>query len=330
MANQGIGATVLRKEDRRFLTGAGTYTDDIRRPHQCYAHVVRSPLAHARIRSIDAAAARAAPGVLAVLSGADLAAEKIGNLPTGWLIHNKDGTPMVEPPHPALAVERVRHVGDPVALVVAETRDAASEAAALLQVDYEELPAVASVKAAIAPGAPLVWDQAKGNTCYDWHLGDKAATDAAFAKAHKVVKLDLVNNRLIPNAMEPRAAIGEYERASGDYTLHTTSQNPHLTRLLLGAFSFGVPEHKLRVVAPDVGGGFGSKIMHYAEELLVLWAARKVGRPVKWTAQRSESFMSDAHGRDHVTHAELAVDKDGRFLALRVSTVANMGAYLST
>ena len=330
MANDGIGAAVLRKEDRRFLTGAGTYTDDIRRPHEVYAHVVRSSLAHARIRSIDTVAARAAPGVLAVLTGADLAAEKIGNLPTGWLIHSKDGSPMVEPPHPAIAVDRVRHVGEPVALVVAETRDAAREAAALVEIDYEELPAVASAKAAVAPGAPLVWDQAKGNTCFDWHLGDKAATDAAFAGAHTIVKLDLVNNRLVPNAMEPRAAIGEYDRATGDYTLYTTSQNPHLTRLLLGAYTLGVPEHKLRVVAPDVGGGFGSKIFHYAEEVLVLWAARKVGRPVKWTAQRSESFVSDAHGRDHVTHAELAVDRDGRFLALRASTLANLGAYLST
>jgi aerobic carbon-monoxide dehydrogenase large subunit len=330
MAKDGIGAAVLRKEDRRFLTGAGHYTDDLVRPHQTWAALVRSPHAHARIRAIHADAARSAPGVLAVLTGADLAAEKIGNVPTGWLIHSKDGSPMVEPPHPALAQEKVRHVGDPVVLVVAETKDQAREAAALVEVDYEELPAVVSLAQAIAPGAPLVWEQAKGNTCFDWHLGDEAATEAAFAKAFKVVTLDLTNNRLVPNAIEPRAAIGEYDRATGDYTLWTTSQNPHLTRLLLGAFSFGVPEHKLRVVAPDVGGGFGSKIFHYAEELLVLWAARRTGRPVKWTAQRSESFMSDAHGRDHLTHAELAVDRDGRFLGLRVKTAANMGAYLST
>jgi carbon-monoxide dehydrogenase large subunit len=330
MANEGIGASVLRKEDRRFITGAGTYTDDIARPGQVHAHVVRSPHAHAALRRVHTEAARGAPGVLAVLTGADLAAEKIGNLPTGWLIHSKDGSPMAEPPHPALVQDRVRYVGDPVALVVAETREQARDAAALIEVDYDELPAVVSVSQAVKPGAPAVWDLAKSNTCYDWHLGDKAAADAAFAKAHKVVQLDLVNNRLIPNAIEPRAALGEYDRATGDYTLFTTSQNPHLTRLLLGAFSFNVPEHKLRVVAPDVGGGFGSKICHYAEELLVLWAARKVGRPVKWTAQRSESFMSDAHGRDHVTHAELALAEDGTFLALRVSTLANMGAYLST
>jgi carbon-monoxide dehydrogenase large subunit len=330
MSQDGIGAAVKRKEDRRFLTGAGRYTDDLSRPGQAFLHVVRSPFAHARVTALRADAARRAPGVLAVLTGADLAREKIGNIPTGWLIHSKDGTPMVEPPHPALVTDRVRHVGDPVAVVVASTRDQAREAALLLEVDYEALPAVASVAQAVAPGAPLVWDQAPGNTCYDWTLGDQAATDAAFARAATVVALDVVNNRLIPNAIEPRAALGEYDRATGHYTLHTTSQNPHLTRLLLAAFSFGVPEHKLRVVAPDVGGGFGSKIFHYAEELLVLWAARTVGRPVRWTAQRSESFMSDAHGRDHVSHGELALDADGRFLGLRVRTVANLGAYLST
>ena len=330
MSKDGIGAALRRKEDFRFVTGAGTYTDDIARPGQVFAAVVRSPLAHARIRGVKTEGARAAPGVLAVLTGADLAAEKIGNIPTGWLIHSKDGKPMVEPSHPALVADRVRHVGDGVALVVAETRDQAREAAALVEVDYEELPAVASLSQALAPGAPLVWESAPGNLCFDWHLGDKAATDAAFAKAFKVVELELSNNRLIPNAIEPRAAIGEYDRATGEHTLYTTSQNPHLTRLLLGAFSYGIPEHKLRVVAPDVGGGFGSKIFHYPEEFLVVWAAKKLGRPVKWTAQRSESFVSDAHGRDHLTRAELAVAEDGRFLALRVSTAANMGAYLST
>ena len=329
MANDGIGAAVKRKEDRRFLTGAGTYTDDIVRPGQTHAVFVRSPHAHARIVKIRADAARKAPGVVAVLTGADLAADKVGNLPAGWLIHSKDGTPMAEPPHPALVPDRVRHVGDQVAVVIAETRDQAREAAALVEVDYQELPAAVTVTQAVQPGAPLVHDQAKGNTCYDWHLGDQAATDAAFAKAHKVVKLDLVNNRLIPNAIEPRSAIGEYDRATGDLTLYTSSQNPHVIRLLLAAFTLGVPEHKLRVVAPDVGGGFGSKIFHYAEDFVVLWAARKLVRPVKWTATRSEAFMSDAHGRDHVTHAELAVDRDGRFLGLRVKTLANMGAYLS-
>jgi carbon-monoxide dehydrogenase large subunit len=330
MARNGIGAAVLRKEDRRFLMGVGHYTDDMRRAGELHAHLVRSPFAHARIGAIQAKAARAAPGVVAVLTGEDLAAEKIGNIPTGWLIHSKDGSPMVEPPHPALAQGFARHAGDPVAMVIAETRDQARDAANLLEIEYEQLPAVAEVRKAVEPGAPQVWEQAKGNVCYDWHLGDKAATEAAFAKAYKVIALDVVNNRLIPNAIEPRAAIGEYDKATGELTLTTTSQNPHLTRLLLAGFSMGVPESKLRVVAPDVGGGFGSKIYHYAEEFLVLWAARKLGRPVRWTAQRSESFLSDAHGRDHVTHGELAVDGDGNFLGLRVSTLANMGAYLST
>ncbi len=329
MGSDGIGAAVRRKEDRRFITGAGTYTDDIQRPGQTWAAFVRSPHAHARIAGVRTDTARKAPGVVAVLTGADLAADKVGNLPAGWLIHSKDGTPMAEPPHPALAKDTVRYVGDEVAVVIAETRDQAREAAALVEVDYQALPAAVTVTQAVQPGAPLVHDQAKANTCYDWHLGDKAATDAAFARAAKVVSLDLVNNRLIPNAIEPRSAIGEYDRATGDLTLWTSSQNPHVIRLLLAAFTLGVPEHKLRVVAPDVGGGFGSKIFHYPEDFVVLWAARRIGRPVKWTATRSESFMSDAHGRDHVTHGELALDANGRFLGLRVRTLANMGAYLS-
>ncbi|HET7038417.1 MAG TPA: xanthine dehydrogenase family protein molybdopterin-binding subunit, partial [Gemmatimonadales bacterium] len=329
MATDGIGASVRRKEDRRFITGAGTYTDDIVRPGQTWAAFVRSPHAHARIKAVKADAARKAPGVVVVLTGADLAADKVGNLPAGWLIHGKDGTPMAEPPHPALPADKARYAGDPVAMVIAETRDQAREAAALVEVEWQELPAAVTVTQAVQPGAPLVHERVKANTSYDWHLGDKAATDAAFSKAARVVSLDLVNNRLIPNAIEPRSAIGEYERATGDLTLYTSSQNPHLIRLLLAAFTLGVPEHKLRVVAPDVGGGFGSKIFHYAEDFAVIWAARKIARPVKWTATRSESFMSDAHGRDHVTHAELALDKEGRFLGLRVRTLANMGAYFS-
>jgi len=330
MAQNGIGASVRRKEDQRFLTGRGNYVDDINRPGQIYAHVLRSPHAHAAIRKIDTARAAKAPGVVAVFTGADMAADQIGTLPCGWGINNKDGSPMKEPPHPVLATERVRHVGDPVAVVIAESRAAARDAAELIAVDYKELPAVASSSEAVKPGAPLVWDDAAGNVCYDWHIGDKDAVAAAFAKAHKVAKLDLINNRLIPNAMEPRAAIGDFDPGTGDYTLYTTSQNPHVIRLLMGAYVLHQPEHKIRVVAPDVGGGFGSKIYHYAEEAIVTWAASKVKRPVKWTADRSESFMSDAHGRDHRTHAELALDKDGKFLGLRISTVANLGAYLST
>ncbi len=327
---QVIGTAVRRKEDFRFLTGGGTYTDDINRPHQTHAYIVRSPHAHAKILKVDSAKAAKAPGVVAIFTGADYAASGKGGLPCGWQVHSKDGTPMAEPPHPPLVADVVRHVGDQVAVVIAETREQAREAAELLDIQYQELPAIISTADAAKPGAPQVWEQARNNTCYDWHIGDKAATDAAFAKAAHVTKIDLVNNRLIPNAMEPRAAVGDYDKATGDYTLYTTSQNPHVIRLLMGAFVLQIPENKLRVVAPDVGGGFGSKIYHYAEEAIVTWAAGKLARPVKWTAERSESFMSDAHGRDHVSHAELAMDKDGKFLALRVSTIANMGAYLST
>ena len=330
MGFEGIGASVRRKEDQRFLNGRGNYTDDINRPGQTYASIKRSDRPHAKIISIDTTAAKAAPGVLAVFIGADLAAEEIGGLPCGWQIHNKDGTPMAEPAHPVLAVGKVRHVGDPIAVVIAETRGQAKDAAELLVIEFEDLPAVAGVRDAIAPGAPAVHDDAPGNICYDWHLGDKAMVDAAFASAAKIVRLDLLNNRLIPNAMEPRSAIGEFDVNSGDYTLYTTSQNPHVIRLLMGAFVLHIPENKLRVVAPDVGGGFGSKIYHYAEEAIVTWASAKVRRPVKWTAERTESFMSDAHGRDHDSTAEMAIDQEGHFLALKVHTLCNMGAYLST
>ena len=327
---QGIGAAVKRKEDRRFLLGKGQYTDDITLPDQSYAVFVRSPYAHAAIKKIDAAAALAAPGVLAVLTGDDVAADGLGGIPCGWLVKSKDGSSMVEPPHPALAQGKARHVGDPVAMVIADSKAAARAAAKLVDVDYDVLPGCGRLPEATADGAPLVWDQAPGNVCFDWHIGDAATTDAAFAKAAHVVELDLVNNRVAPNSMEPRAANGHYEASKDHYTLYTTSQNPHLTRLLMAAFTLHVSEHKLRVIAPDVGGGFGSKIFHYAEELLVVWASRRVGRPVKWTSDRSEAFISDAHGRDHISKAQLAMDEDGKFLGLRVATLANMGAYLST
>ena len=325
---EGIGASVRRKEDHRFITGNGHYTDDINRPGQTHAVIKRSDRPHARIVSIDTSKAAAAPGVVAVYTSVDLAA--IGGLPCGWQIHNKDGSPMAEPKHPVLAEGKVRHVGDPIAVVIAETKQQARDAAELLDIVLEDLPATATVTAALKAGASEIHDGVAGNICYDWHLGDADAVAAAFKSAHKVVTLDLENNRLIPNAMEPRVALGDYDRYSGDYTLYTTSQNPHVIRLLMGAFVLGLPEHRLRVVAPDVGGGFGSKIYHYAEEAIVTWAAGKLARPVKWTAERSESFMSDAHGRDHVSTAQMAVDKDGHFLALKVHTLANMGAYLST
>ncbi|RLK35734.1 xanthine dehydrogenase family protein molybdopterin-binding subunit [Cupriavidus plantarum] len=324
-----IGTPVRRKEDYRFLTGNGQYTDDIVLAHQSYACFVRSPHAHARIRSIDTTEALASPGVIAVLTGDDMADDKVGGLPCGWLIHSIDGTPMKEPPHPALAHGKARHVGDQVAVVIAETLQQARDAAEKVDVDYEELPAVVS-PAAAAQSPALVHDDVPANTCYTWGHGDKAATDAAFAKAAHVTTLEIVNNRLIPNAIEPRAVNASYQRQDDSYTVYVANQNPHVERLLMGAFVLGLPESRLRIIAPDVGGGFGSKIFLYPEDVALTWASKKIGRPVKWTADRSESFLTDAHGRDHVTRAELAMDADGRFLAMRVHTVANMGAYLST
>ena len=330
MSATGIGAPVRRTEDFRFITGKGQYTDDINRAGQAHAYFLRSPHAHAEIVKIDASKAATMEGVLAVLTGDDLAADKIGGLICGWMIHNKDGSPMRAGGHPALAQGKVRYVGDHVAVVIAETYQQAKDAAETIDVTYKTLPAVADIEAAVKKGAPVVHDVAPDNTVFNWHLGDKAATDAAFAKAKHVTKLDLVNNRLVPNAMEPRAAVGDYDSGTGVFTLYTTSQNPHVARLVLSAFIGIAPEHKLRVIAPDVGGGFGSKIFIYAEETVCVWASKKVGRPVKWTADRTEAFLSDAHGRDHVTHAEMALDDKGRILGLRVHTKANLGAYLST
>jgi len=325
-----IGTPVRRREDYRFLTGQGSYTDDINRPGQLYAFILRSPHASARIAGLDTAAAAKAPGVAAIYTGKDLADAGVGGLPCGWQIRSKDGSPMHEPPHPVLALDRVRHVGDPVAVVIADTLGHARDAAELVRVNYTTEPSVTNAAEALKPGAPLVFAEVPGNVCYDWALGDLAAVDAALKSAARVVKLDLINNRLVPNAMEPRAAIGDFDRATGEHTLYTTSQNPHVIRLLMGAFVLHIPEAKLRVVAPDVGGGFGSKIYHYAEEAIVTWAAAKLKKPVKWTADRVESFMSDAHGRDHATHVELGLDVQNKFVALKVSTIANMGAYLST
>jgi carbon-monoxide dehydrogenase large subunit len=325
-----IGQSIKRKEDYRFLTGAGMYTDDVTIPGQTYACFVRSPHAHAAIKSIDASKAVAAPGVIAVFTGEDLARTKVGGLPCGWLITDINGQPMKEPPHPPLAQGKVRYVGDQVAVVIAETLNQAKDAAELVEVGYEILPAVVNVGDARKADAAVVHEEAPDNTCYVWALGDKAAVDQAFAGADHVTTLEFTNNRLIPNAIEPRAAVAQYSRGDDSYTLHVATQNPHVERLLMTAFVLGLPEHKVRVIAPDVGGGFGSKIYLYAEETVVTWAAKQTGRPIKWTAERSESFLSDAHGRDHLTKAELALDKNGKFLAMRVMTTANMGAYLST
>ena len=323
-----IGESVLRKEDYRFLTGAGQYTDDITLPRMAHAVFVRSPHAHAAIKSVDTRAAKSAPGVIGVLEGKDVANDKINGLPCGWLITSTDGQPMKEPPHPILALDKVRYVGDHVVMVVAETLEQAKNAAELVEVDYAHLSAVVDVRD--AKGGAALHDIAPDNHCYKWAIGDKAQVDAAFTGAAHITKLDLINNRLVPNAMEPRAAIGSYSRANDDYTLYVSNQNPHVERLLMTAFVMGLPEHKVRVIAPDVGGGFGSKIYLYAEDVCLTWASKKLNRNIKWICERGEAFLSDAHGRDHSSHAELAIDKDGKFLALRVHTDANLGAYLST
>jgi carbon-monoxide dehydrogenase large subunit len=329
MGVEGIGASVVRKEDKRFITGKGRYVDDVKLVGMSYAHFVRSPHAHAKVKSIDSSEAMKMPGVIAVLTGSELVADKIGNLICGWAITSKDGTPMKMGAWPAMAPETVRFVGQAVAVVIAESKNQARDAAESVAVDYEELPVVADIAAAIAPGAPQLHPEAPGNVIYDWHIGDEGATEAAFKSAANVVSLDLINNRLVPNAMEPRAAVADYDTAEEHYTLYTTSQNPHVARLVLSAFYNIAPEHKLRVIAPDVGGGFGSKIYIYPEEMVALWASKKVSRPVKWTGDRTEAFLTDAHGRDHVTHAEMAFDRDNKIVGLRVKTHANLGAYMS-
>ena len=328
--DHGIGASPKRREDLRFLTGNGNYTDDINLYNQTYVHFLRSDVAHGRLNKVDTTDAAKMPGVVRIFTGADFAG--VGGLPCGWQVTDKHGQPMQEPGHPVLAQGKVRHVGDPIAAIVAETYEQARDAAEAIVLDIEELPAVIDMKAAVKDGAPKVHDELTSNLCYDWGFVEenKAATDEAFKTAAHVTTLELVNNRLVANPMEPRVAVGDYNRSTDESTLYTTSQNPHVIRLLMGAFVLGIPEHKLRVVAPDVGGGFGTKIFHYAEEAFCTFAARQLKRPVKWTSSRSEAFMSDAHGRDHVTKIELALDKDNNFVALRTETYANMGAYLST
>ena len=326
--DSGIGASTKRREDIRFLTGLGQYTDDISLTGETHAVFARSEVANGIIKSIDTSAAENMPGVLAVFTGDDFV--DVGGNPAGWLINSRDGEPMKEPKRPVLAHGKVRHVGDAYAAVIAETAEQARDAAEAIEIDIDEQPAVVDMKAALEGGA-LVHDEIGTNQCFDWGWieDNRTATDEAIKNAPHVTTLELVNNRLVPNAMEPRASTGVFDPGTSEYTLYTTSQNPHLTRLLICAFVLGIPENKLRVVAPDVGGGFGSKIYHYGEEALVLAAAKKLGRPVRWTASRSESFLTDAHGRDHVTKIEIACEKDGTFLAFRTETMANVGAYLS-
>ncbi|MEL6534555.1 MAG: xanthine dehydrogenase family protein molybdopterin-binding subunit [Bacteroidota bacterium] len=324
-----IGKAVKRVEDKRFITGQGRYTDDIVLPKQTYGVFVRSPYAHAKINGVNTEAAKQLPGVVEIYTGQDVA--EVNGVPCGWQVNFKNGDTMKEPKHPLLVADKALHVGDAVAFVIADSHAAAVDAAEAVQVDYEVLPSVTDARAAAQDGAPLVHDDAPGNVAFDWELGNpKDEVEAALASAAHVTELEFVNQRVIPNAIEPRSAIGQYDTATDRYTLYTTSQNPHLTRLLLCAFVLGIPEHKVRVVAPDVGGGFGSKIFHYTEEAMVIWASEKLKRPVKWTSTRSEAFQTDAHGRDHVTRARMGFDADGNVTALQSTTYANMGAYLST
>ncbi|MGI9389645.1 MAG: xanthine dehydrogenase family protein molybdopterin-binding subunit [Boseongicola sp.] len=329
MSDTGIGARVKRKEDKRFTTGKGRYTDDLRMQNQAYAAFVRSPHAHATVKSIETGAAEAMDGVVAVLTGARLTADGIGNLICGWAVPSKDGSPMNMGAWSALATEKVRYVGDAVAVVIADSAAKARRAAEAVEVDYVQLPAVAAADKALEPDAPQIHENAPGNLIYDWEIGDAAATDAAIAEASHVTELSVTNNRLAPNAMEPRSAVATFDEAEDHYTLYTTSQNPHLARLVLSAFYQVAPEHKLRVIAPDVGGGFGSKIYIYPEEIVCLWASMKTKRSIKWTADRSEAFISDAHGRDHITTAKMGFDENNKIVGFKVDTIANLGAYMS-
>ena len=322
-----IGSKVERKEDKKFLTGKGRYTADITLAHQTYAYFVRSPHARAKINKVDISKASKAPGVVKIFTGDDIAREKIGGLIAGWKIVSQDGKDMKVPNHPPLAKDSVNYVGDHVAVVIAETLEQAKNAAELVSVSYKVLKAV--VNTGESMNSEAIYEGIDRNLCFDFVLGDKKKTDEAISNADKVVKIDLRNNRLIPNAMEPRASIGDYNPSSDELTLYTANQNPHLSRLVLSAFGGIHPEHKFRVVAPDVGGGFGSKIYAYAEDAVAAWASKKIERPVKWVAERSESFLSDCHGRDHLTHVEFAVKSDGTITGLKVDTVANIGAYAS-
>ena len=323
-----VGQPIKRREDHRFLTGKGKYTDDIVLPGMTYAAFVRSPYAHAKIESIDSSAAESHPGVVAVFTG-----EHCGQfgVPCGWQVDFKNGDTMKEPLHPLLAVGKAIHAGENVAVVIADTLQGARDAVELVQVDYEELPSVTDAKEAIQPGAPQLHDDVPNNMVFDWELGNpKEEVDAALKSAHHVTKLKFKNQRLIPNAIEPRSYIANYDVSADKWTLYTSTQNPHLIRLLMCAFVLGIPEHKVRVISHDVGGGFGSKINHYTEEALLTWASKEIARPIKWTSDRSEAFVTDTHGRDHVTVAELGFDSDGKIMAFKTHSDANLGAYLAT
>ena len=330
MTKFGMSQNVRRVEDPRLLKGNGSYTDDIVLAGTAHGVVLRSPHAAARIVALDASAAKAMPGVLGVYTGADLVADGIGGLPCAALLKNRDGSPQVSPPHPVLADGAVRHVGDPVAFIVAETVVAARDAAEAIMVDYDVLPSSTDLAVTTESGAARVWEQAPGNVAFDWEIGQKDKTDALFATAAHVTRLKVVNNRIIVSSMEARAALADYDATSERFTLRTNTQGGWLLKDLISSAVFKLPAERFRVITPDVGGGFGMKIFLYAEHVLTCYAARKLGRPVKWTSERSEAFLSDTQGRDNITVGEIALDKDNKFLALRTRNVANMGAYLST
>ena len=329
MGVEGIGASVARKEDKRFLTGKGRYTDDMSVPGMKYGFFVRSPYAHARIKSIDMEAAMDMPGVIGILEGKQLQTDAIGNIICGWMIHSKDGSPMKMGVWRPLAHETVRYVGDAVAIVVADSLGEARDAAEAVLVEYDVLPAVTEAVKALEAGQPQLHPEAPNNLIFDWQLGDGAAADKAITEAAHVTEMTIRNNRLAPNPMEPRATLGIYDSAEDHYTCYTTSQNPHVARLVMSAFYNVAPENKLRVIAPDVGGGFGSKIYIYPEEIVCLWASKKTGVPVKWTCDRTEAFITYANGSDHVSTVKMAFDKDNRITGLNVDTIANLGAYMS-
>jgi carbon-monoxide dehydrogenase large subunit len=329
MTQFGLAQPVRRVEDPRLLKGDGRYTDDIVPAGMLHGVVLRSPHAAATFDAIDTTAAKAMPGVRAIYTCADLDADGIGGLPCAVALKNRDGSDMAAPPHPVLADAAVRHVGDPVAFIVAETPQAARDAAEAIVVNYSILPSATDLATALDAGQPLVWPEVPSNRVFDWSIGDKDATDALFATAAKVVSLTVVNNRIVVNSMEPRAAIGAYDEATGRWTLHANTQGGWLVKGLLANAVFKVDPERFRVITPDVGGGFGMKLFLYAEHALVCYAARSIGAPVKWTSERSEAFLSDTQGRDNITLGEIALDADNRFLALRTRNVANMGAYLS-
>ncbi len=326
-----VGQPLRRFEDLRLITGKGRYTDDIVLPGMVHAYVLRSPAAHARIARMDTTRARGMPGVLLLLTGEDVAAEGLGDVPCVSPLQNRDGTPRHDTPRPVLAIGKVRHVGQPVALVVAEKLYQARDAAEAIEVEYDALPAVVDARAAMEPGAPQLFDHIPRNIVFDWDNDrcDFAATEAAFARAARVTTIELVNNRVVANSMEPRNAIGDYDPATDRSTLYTGSQGASFVRDTLADAVLKLPQAKLRTITPNVGGGFGMKAFVYPEHALAVWAARKLERPVKWQPDRSEGFVSDNQGRDHFSRAELAMDRRGHFLGLRVSVIANLGAYLS-